>query len=170
MQHADYLAIWFLIAGTFTAIHGVMCRGFWRRWMLTFVWLYVAAAVASQLIWFKCLTGSVGLLMYLVLGWAGLATVIKVGRHIGFRAMRPLWSAGLVFSVGAVLEAFHKPVLIPCWLGPHEVFHFAVIAGAGIHWRFIRRLVLVYAPSEQEGQAPGVGAIRMSPALATALK
>ena len=122
MQHADYLAIWFLIAGTFTAIHGVMCRGFWRRWMLTFVWLYVAAAVASQLIWFKCLTGSVGLLMYLVLGWAGLATVIKVGRHIGFRAMRPLWSAGLCSPSGLCWKPFTNRCLFRAGLARTRSF------------------------------------------------
>ena len=35
MQHVDYFAIWLLIAGTFTAVHGVMCSGFWRRGILT---------------------------------------------------------------------------------------------------------------------------------------
>jgi hemolysin III len=146
MRHVDYLAIWFLIAGTFTAVHGVMCRGFWRCWMLTFIWLYVAAAVTLQLLWFKHLSGTLGLLLYLVLGWIGLVTVVKIGRQIGFRAARPLWFAGIVFSVGAILEALRQPLVIECWLGPREVFHFAVIAGAAVHWLFIRKLVLVYAP------------------------
>jgi len=141
MQHADYLAIWLLIAGTFTAIHGVMCRGFWRQWALTFVWGYAASAIVLQVLWFRRLSGTLGLALYLGLGWLGVATVVKVGRQIGFRAMTPLWGAGLFFSVGAVLEACRQPTLIAGWVGPHEIFHFAVIAGVSLHWIFIRSLI-----------------------------
>jgi len=148
MQHADHLAIWILIAGTFTAIHGIMCRGFWRRWVLVFVWTYVAVAIVVESIWFEELSGAPCLAMYLALGWLGLATIIKLGRQIGFRATAPVWAGGLVFSVGAVLEALGLPVISRPWLGPHELFHFAVIAGVVIHWTFIRRLVLVYAAGQ----------------------
>jgi channel protein (hemolysin III family) len=141
MQHADYLAIWLLIAGSFTAIHGLMCRGFWRRWALVFVWAYAAIAMALQVRWFDRLSGTLGLALYLGLGWLGLVTVVKVGRQIGFRATTPLWGAGLFFSVGAVLEACRQPVIIRGWMGPHETFHFAVIAGVLIHWIFIRSLI-----------------------------
>lgn len=147
MQHVDYFAIWLLIAGTFTAVHGVMCSGFWRRGVLTFIWVYAAAGTVLQIVWFKFFSGVPGLLLYLVLGWAGLGSIIKVGRQIGFRAVRPLWYAGILFSTGAILEALHQPVLIRNWVGPHEIFHLTVVAGVVIHWRFIRNLVLVHAPA-----------------------
>jgi channel protein (hemolysin III family) len=146
MQHADHLAIWILIAGTFTAIHGIMCRGFWRRWVLVFVWTYAAVAIVLESIWFEELSGAPCLAMYLVFGWVGVATIIKVGRQIGFWAIAPVWAGGVVFSAGAVLEALGLPVISRRWLGPHELFHFAVIAGVAIHWLFIRRLAQVHAP------------------------
>jgi hypothetical protein len=153
MKRADYLAIGFHMAGTFTAIHGVMCRGLWRRWMLTFIGTYAAAALVAQLLWFEQLSGVVGLLLYLILGGMGLATVIKVGRDVGFRVVRTLGFAGIVFSIGAISEALHRPHVVDGWLGPHEVFHFAVIAGAAIHWLFIPGLVLAHAPGN-EARAP----------------
>lgn len=162
MRRADYLAIWFLIAGTFTAIHGVMCRGFWRRWVLLFVWTYAGVAIVSQAIWFHQLSGLRGLLMYLMLGWLGLVTVIKIGRQIGFRAVRPLWLAGIVFSVGALSEAAKQPRLIDGWLGPHEVFHFAVIAGVTMHWLFIRRLVSAHQVAPPPFVTEGAMAIASS--------
>ncbi|MEO5768742.1 MAG: hemolysin III family protein [Polyangia bacterium] len=146
MQHVDYFAIWLLIAGTFTAVHGIMCSGFWRRGMLTFIWLYAAAGIGLQVCWFQFFSGVPGLVLYLGLGWVGLISIIRLGRQIGFRAVRPLWFAGILFSAGAVLEAIKQPVLIRNWVGPHEIFHLAVIAGVVIHWRFIRRLLLVHAP------------------------
>jgi channel protein (hemolysin III family) len=147
MQRVDYYAIWFLIAGTFTAVHGIMCRGFWRQGVLLFVWIYAALGIALQVFWFRIFSGVPGLVLYLGLGWVGLGSIIKLGRQIGYRAVRPIWLAGLFFSVGAVLEAMRQPVLIRDWVGPHEIFHLAVIAGVVIHWQFIRTLLLKHAPS-----------------------
>jgi channel protein (hemolysin III family) len=147
MQHVDHFAIWLLIAGTFTAVHGVMCRGFWCRGVLTFVWLYAATGIVLQIVWFKVFSGVPGLVLYLGLGWVGLGSVIKLGRQIGFRAVRPILYAGFFFSAGAMLEAVRQPVLIRNWLGPHEIFHLAVIAGVVIHWLFIRTLLLKHMPT-----------------------
>lgn len=148
MQRVDYYAIWLLIAGTFTAVHGIMCRGFWRQGILVFVWVYAAMGIALQVFWFRIFSGVPGLVLYLGLGWVGLGSVIKLGRQIGFRAVRPIWLAGLFFSVGAVLEAIRQPVIIRDWVGPHEIFHLAVIAGVLIHWQFIRTLLIKHVPCE----------------------
>ena len=37
-------------------------------------------------------------------------------------------------------DHLHWPVLIPEVVGPHEVFHLAVLAGIAFHWVFIRRI------------------------------
>ena len=147
MQHVDYFAIWLLIAGTFTAVHGIMCSGFWRRGMLTFIWLYAAAGIGLQVFWFQFFSGVPGLVLYLGLGWVGLISIIRLGRQIGFRAVRPLWFAGIFFSAGAVLEAIKQPVLIRNWVGPHEIFHLPLIAAVVFHWRFPLRLLLLHAPT-----------------------
>jgi channel protein (hemolysin III family) len=162
MQHVDYLAIWLLIAGTFTAVHGIMCSGFWRRGMLTFIWLYAATGIGLQMCWFRFFSGVPGLVLYLGLGWVGLISTVKLGRQIGFRAVRPLWFAGIFFSAGAILEAVKQPVLIRNWVGPHEIFHLAVIAGVVIHWQFIRRLLLVHAPPLVAVPSPAPAAARMT--------
>jgi channel protein (hemolysin III family) len=154
MQRLDYLAIWLVIAGTFTAVHGVMFSGFWRVGVLAIIWGYALIASLLQVCWFATFSGVVGLVLYLGLGWIGLATVIKLGREIGARTVRPFWFAGLAFSAGAVLEASGHPVLVVNWIGPHEIFHLAVIAGLALHWLFIRKLVVVHAPPECSSPAP----------------
>ena len=146
MQQLDHYAIWLLIAGTFTAVHGVMCRGFWRRGLLTMVWAYAAVGILLQIVWFRTFSGVPGLVLYLGLGWVGIASVIKLGRQIGYREVRSIWYAGIAYTVGAILEAVRQPELLPRWVGPHEVFHLAVLVGVLIHWLFIRRLLLRYPP------------------------
>jgi channel protein (hemolysin III family) len=147
MQHIDYIAIWLLIAGTFTAFHGIMCKGLWRGGMLAFIWSFAFAGVGLQIVAFDLFSGVLGLGIYLGLGWVGILSVFKLGRQIGFRAVRPIWFAGIAYSAGAVLEASGHPVLSRHWVGPHEMFHFAVITGVALHWVFIRRLLITHAPA-----------------------
>ncbi len=164
VQHVDYFAIWFLIGGTFTAIHGVMCRGLWRRGLLTLIWTLAATGIVLQALWFRTFSGVPGLALYLGCGWVGLASIVKLSRLIGFRAVRPMLYGGLFFTVGAVLEALNRPVLIPNWIGPHEIFHFAVIVGVAIHWHFIRRLLLFHrAVASVDAPTPSLnqGALRL---------
>jgi len=142
MKRVDYFAIWLLIAGTFTAVHGIMFSGMWRRGVLTFIWAYVAVAMLLQVLWFRTFSGVPGLILYLGLGWVGIFSILKLGRQLGFRAVRPMWYAGVVYSTGAILEATGHPLLIHRWIGPHEVFHGAVIIGVALHWAFIRRLLM----------------------------
>ena len=146
MQRIDYYAIWLLIAGTFTAVHGVMFRGIWRWGMLSVIWSYALMGVILQSLYFEVFSGTVGLVLYLGFGWIGALSIFRIGRQIGFRAARYMWYAGIVYSVGAVLEATGHPILIDRWIGPHEVFHIAVIIGIGLHWAFIRTLLIEHAP------------------------
>jgi channel protein (hemolysin III family) len=146
MQRLDYFAIWFLIAGTFTGIHGIMFKGLWRRGVLTFIWGYVAVGISLQAVWFDVFSGAAGLILYLGLGWVGAISIWKLGRQIGYRAVRPIWLAGVAYSAGAILEATGHPVLVHGWIGPHEVFHTAVIVGVALHWSFVRWLLVAHPP------------------------
>jgi hemolysin III len=161
MQRLDYFSIWLLIAGTFTAVHGIMFRGTWRRGVLTFIWTYVAFATLLQALWFRIFSGVPGLILYLGLGWVGVFSILKLRRQLGFRAVRPMWYAGIAYSTGAILEATGHPVLIHKWVGPHEVFHIAVIVGVSLHWVFIHRLLTRHSPASSSTAA-------LSPPLATA--
>jgi channel protein (hemolysin III family) len=146
MQHMDHFAIWLLIAGTFTAIHGVMFTGLRRRGALTLIWSCVAVGILLQVLWFSVFSGLPGLLLYLFLDWGGLFSIIKSGRQIGFRAVRPIWYAGITYSAGALLEATGTPVIFRRLVGRHEIFHVTVICGVILHWVFIRRLLIAHAP------------------------
>ena len=163
-RRLDYSAIWLLIAGTFTAIHGVMHRGRWRSWMLVAIWTLAATCGLLQAFWFELFSGPAGLLLYLGLGWVGILSIIKVGRQLGFLKVWPMWAAGIVYSAGAVLEANKLPTLVAGWIGPHEVFHLAVITGIALHWIFVRQVVTVFAPSPAPGRASRAS-LRVCPTL-----
>jgi channel protein (hemolysin III family) len=76
--------------------------------------------------------------MYLGLGWLGLISTIALARRFGVRFVLPLVWGALAYTIGAVAEFLAWPVLVHGIVGPHEVFHLAVLAGVSFHWSFVR--------------------------------
>ena len=62
---------------------------------------------------------------------------VMVWRRYGLLFVRPLISGGVAYTVGAVIDGVGWPTLIPHVIGPHELFHVAVLIGVASHWRFV---------------------------------
>ncbi len=137
LQRLDHAAIFFLIAGTFTAAHGILFHGLWRWGFLLLIWGLSILSITLKSIFFDDLSPGVGLGMYLSLGWLGaLSGGVLIYRY-GWRFVGWLIAGALAYSAGAVAEFLKKPVLIEGVLGPHELFHLAVLLGLMAHWVFI---------------------------------
>jgi len=137
MQHLDHAAIFLLIAGTFTPVHGIVFRGFWRWGMLSFIWTFAVTAVSLKMVFFDDVPEWLGLSMYLGMGWVGLLSGFLLWRCCGSAFVRPLLWGALAYTLGAVVDFVRFPEIIPGILGWHELFHVAILAGIGWHWRLI---------------------------------
>lgn len=133
----DHGAIFVLIAGTFTPVHGILFRGPLRWAPLAFVWTAAAAGVVLKTAFIHSVAEWVGLTLYLALGWFGAFAGILLWHRRGFAFVRPLLLGGLAYSVGAAMEFLRWPVLVRGVVHPHEVFHLAVLAGAVLHYAFV---------------------------------
>lgn len=137
LKRLDHAAIFVLIAGSFTPVHTILFRGAWRWGMLAGIWGAAIAGVILKTAYFDSVPEWLGLAMYLALGWMGVISATALARRHGWRSLRlVLWGA-LAYTVGAVAEFLRWPELLPGVVGPHEVFHLAVLAGIGCHWAFI---------------------------------
>jgi len=137
MQYLDHAAIFLLIAGTFTAVHGVLYTGKHGWSWLVAIWILTITAITLKMIFFGIIPDGVGLAVYLGLGWAGTLWGVTIWRRVGFSFVKPLIGGGVAYTAGAVLEYLQEPVLIPGVVGPHELFHVAVLVGIALHWLFI---------------------------------
>jgi channel protein (hemolysin III family) len=138
LRHLDHAAIWVMIAGTFTPVHLMLFRG-WARWgVLAFVWTAAINGIVLKSVFFEEFPKGLGLVLYLGLGWVGLFSIIALVRRLGIRTARFMVCGGLSYTVGAVVEFLKPPFLISGVVGPHELFHLAVIIGVIYHWRFVR--------------------------------
>lgn len=139
LQRLDHAAIWILIGGTFTPVHAIMFRGL-RRWgMLAFIWACAITGVVLKTAFFASVPPALGLWLYLGLGWMGALSGYMLAAH-GRRAVGPLVLGGVLYSVGAAAPIVGAPTVVPGYVGPHEIFHLAVLGALFTHWRFIASL------------------------------
>lgn len=140
MQRLDHAAIWLLIAATFTPVHLIAFRGFWRWGILGPIWGFAAGGIVVSTLLANQIPESVELALYLILGWVGMVTIWQLIRRRTWRGAALLLGGGVCYSAGALLDFTRAPIIIPYIMGPHEIFHLAVIAGVALHWHFISRL------------------------------
>lgn len=142
LQRLDHAAIWVQIAGTFTPIHVVLCRGRWRGGFLALVWGLAVTGLTLKTVFFADMSPWLGTSLYIGMGWLGAVSAWHLVRLYGQRFARPLMVGGLWYTGGAILEAVGWPTPIPGVIEAHELFHVAVLVGAAVHWRLISRDVL----------------------------
>lgn len=143
LQRLDHAGIFALIAGTFTPAHVILFTGFWRWGFLIVIWSLAIAGMTLKSIFFNELAEWVWLMAYLGLGWLGILSAYMTHRLHGFAIIKPLLFGALAYTLGASLEFLRLPVVMSGVIGPHELFHVAVLAGLAWHWVFIRDLLVM---------------------------
>ena len=138
MQRADHSMIFVLIAGSFTPMAVLGVQAGWKWVALAVVWAGAICGVVLKLVAldrFPRLGGA----MYIVVGWAGIVILPAMWHRPGTLALVAV--GGVLYTLGAILFALHRPILSERWFGYHEVWHaFGVAAGAAL---FVANLGLV---------------------------
>ena len=137
MLRLDVASIFVLIASTFTVIHGLLFEGRQRRLIPLFLWLIVIVGVTLRSIFFHSIPSIVGDGIFLLMGWLGAASSWMLWKKFGFKGIKLVFLGGVYYTIGALMNAFDLPVVIPMVWGPHESFHLLVLAGLGAHWAFV---------------------------------
>ena len=137
LKRLDHAAIFVLIAGSFTPVHAILFRGAWRWVMLAGIWGAALAGLVLKTVLFSTMPEWLGLAMYLGLGWLGVISALALARRYGWRSIQLILWGALAYTAGALIEFLRWPVLLAGIVGPHEIFHLAVLAGISCHWAFI---------------------------------
>ena len=140
MIRLDVAAIFFLIAATFTPVHGLLFTG-WKRWgILALLWVIAITGITLRTIFFDSIPLLVGTLIFLVMGWIGGLSGYLIWKSYGKEALRPTVLGGVMYTIGAVGDAYAWPTVVPKVWGSHETFHLFVLAGIGFHWHLISNI------------------------------
>lgn len=137
----DYVAIFLLIAGTYTPVCIALLRGPTGWTVFGVSWLVAVVGIAL-----KCIRPDIPkrttMTLYMALGWIAIALVGPLYDSSGAGAIAWLTAGGLFYTVGGIFFMREKPNPIPGRFGFHEIWHIFVILGAAAHWWFMARYVL----------------------------
>jgi hemolysin III len=143
LRKLDHMAIFILIAGTYTPVCVLALKGGWGVGLLGAVWALAFCGVVLKLLWIGAPRWlSVGL--YLAMGWVAVVAVSAILKAVPPGGIAWILAGGLVYSAGAVIYGLKWPNLVPGVFGFHELWHLFVLAGSACHfWAMLRYISLI---------------------------
>ncbi|MCC2671648.1 MAG: channel protein hemolysin family [Armatimonadetes bacterium] len=136
----DQVAIFALIAGTYTPICLVPLRGVWGWTLLAVVWTIALVGMGLRVGWRKS-PHWVPIALYLIMGWMSVSAVGPLCRSLPPEAIQWLFAGGLVYTIGCVVFALKRPRLWPGVFSSHELWHVFVLGGSTCHFVLMLRFV-----------------------------
>jgi len=145
LKKIDHIAIYILIAGSYTPVfyHGL--EGAWRWAMLISVWSLAVLGIVLK-IWFIHAPRYVSATFYVSLGWIALVPFLQLIKHLPLGAIILMAVGGVIYTMGAVIYATKIFDFFPKRFGFHEIFHLFIAAGSIVH--FI--MILIYIVPMQD--------------------
>ena len=127
LRIADHVAIYFLIAGTYTPFLLVPLRGTWGWALLIVIW--TLAIVGSILkLWYTGKYERISTAVYLGMGWLAIVAVKPMIESVPLVGLLWLIGGGLCYTVGVYF--YNKR----SWRYHHAIWHVFVLAGSGCHY------------------------------------
>ncbi len=131
-RRMDHIAIFLLIAGTYTPVSLLTLGGAWGWSIFGVIWGLGLGGVILKIVtphsprWI-----TVGL--YLGMGWIAVVAIWPLLQNMLFAGLMWMAAGGAAYTVGAVMYARKKPDPWPMHVGFHGIWHVFVMIGAGCH-------------------------------------
>lgn len=127
-QRLDHLAIYLLIAGTYTPFTLVAIQGATGWWLFSAVW---SLALIGIIVEYLPIRGPriIPVVIYIAMGWACMFTIDAMIAGMSPLAFNLLLAGGIIYSMGVIFYALDHwfPVL-------HGVWHLFVLGGSVCHY------------------------------------
>jgi hemolysin III len=136
LRTLDHIAIYFLIAGTYTPVALVTLHSRIGWILLALIWLIALAGIPFKLffldapVWISTAT-------YLAMGYMVLVAVVPLAQAVTLKGLTWLIAGGAAYTVGAIIYSRQRPDPFPGRFGHHEIWHLMVLTGSGCHFAFM---------------------------------
>lgn len=144
LNRVDHMAIFLLIAGTYTPIVYHFFSPAVRTPILILVWLVAVAGMAFKLL-SKQIDNFFSVVIYVLLAWGGAIPLISAlpMATLPSGGLALLALGGLIYSGGFVIYYTRRPDPWPRVFGHHEIWHLCVIGGSLCHYLFMLRYIVL---------------------------
>mmetsp|Transcript_2399 Transcript_2399/g.5442 ORF Transcript_2399/g.5442 Transcript_2399/m.5442 type:complete len:290 (-) Transcript_2399:404-1273(-) len=133
---ADYLAIYAMIAGTFTPLCLVYFNHQWIGWVfLGSIWFFALTGMSTHIVMgHDHVPKWLSMTIHGFMGWTGVFVVIPLCAVMPAGGICLIVLGGVLYTGGAVIFGAEKPNPCPGRFGFHEIWHLFVLLGALTHW------------------------------------
>lgn len=139
LQQLDHVAIFLLIAGSYTPVCLVPLHGAWGWSLLGIEYFLAAVGIATALSptrrsWLR-------VTICVVMGWLALVALGPLRQTLPPAALGWLVGGGLIYSAGTIIYATDRPHLWPGRFSAHDLWHLFVLGGSVCHFIVMLRFV-----------------------------
>jgi hemolysin III len=136
LRTLDHIAIYFLIAGTYTPIALITLNDQLGWTLLAVVWLIAIAGIPFKLFYLDA-PAWLSTATYLAMGYLALVALVPLTRAVPAGGLMWLVGGGAAYTVGAVIYTRQRPDPLPGLFGHHEIWHVLVLVGSACHFAFM---------------------------------
>jgi hemolysin III len=140
LQTLDHIAIYVLIAGTYTPFTLIALPGAWGWSLFVVVWTLALVGSALELGLLRRYH-RLALLLYVGMGWLGVVAFEPLSRHLQTGGMVLLLAGGLAYTLGVPFYLWRR---LPYH---HALWHGFVLAGSVLHFLAVLLYVIPVAPA-----------------------
>jgi hemolysin III len=136
LRTLDHIAIYFLIAGTYTPVAVVTLHGTPGQVLLVAAWSIAMLGVPFKIWWLDAPVWiSTG--VYLAMGYMSLLAAAPLAAAVPASGLAWLVAGGLAYTAGAIIFSRERPDPWPGRFGHHEIWHLLVLVGSACHFAFM---------------------------------
>jgi len=127
LRTLDHLAIFLLIAGTYTPFVLIALRGTWGWTLFIVIWTLAALGFAVELSRLRRFRGAM-IALYIAMGWVGLIAIKPLVAGLSWFVLGLLAVGGVVYSTGAAFYLIHRLKF------RRAIWHGHVVGGSVLHY------------------------------------
>lgn len=135
LQLLDHCCIYVLIAGSYTPLLSLVVTTGFGLGMLAFVWAIAVFGIVMKVMYRERLN-ALGIVLYLALGWLGLAVVPPMYAALGLTPLILMVAGGLSYTAGMIFFGWKS------LRHHHAIFHVFVLGGSILHYIVIAAYIV----------------------------
>lgn len=136
LRTLDHIAIYFLIAGTYTPVALVTLHGPSGWALLAAAWGIAIAGIPFKIWWLDAPIW-LSTATYLAMGYMALLAAAPLAATVSLGGLMWLVAGGVAYTIGAIIFSSERPDPFPGVFGHHEIWHLLVLVGSGCHFAFM---------------------------------
>lgn len=135
-RRLDHIAIFIMIAGTYTPVCYIYLDSNTALYIIVAQWVLVIMGIIFK-IYFFTTPRVVYTAIYLAMGWMAIIVIKDIINFMDSKSLWYLFLGGVAFTIGALFYILKWPRKINGYVGFHEIFHGFILLGAFFHYMMV---------------------------------